>query len=365
MSRNYKSFGGNKSVRVARRGASEFAAERVTNRVFQTNAITPSKQLPEDYVKSLLAPHIYKGTKIPDMSCYPSTTFCEEEHHTWAPFGADIANSGDLFGVGLKPGLTYNVMTSRAAIGTHSGMTIGAVCRQGQFINTDFSARYRAARLVSASATATYIGNGDTNRGTITAVFVPFGKNYVNFINPMTPGTTPSLMSDSSIDTIKDNLESYQGPLKYGASVFYKPTDPLSLRYVTCQLPQQLSQYCCVSTTDGKTVTSGGNAFNLASTLATGYGYFMFAVDNFDDSAKGNCLFDVKIVANWEAIPLDDDTDAIVESSPVNNNAASAGFSVASSTSAAGPQSAVGERTAIARSIISKHLKVSRKRKRT
>lgn len=359
-------FGGGGKTVYRRRTANEFVRERLTHKAFHTNPISPSRQLPEDYLKSLLAPHAYKGVKIPDLSCYPSTTFSEEEHITWIPSPSIPRGCGDILGIGLKPGVTYEKITSKATIGVNTGLVVGSLTELDHIISTDLQPKFRAARLVSACASVTYTGNGDTNRGTITCSFVPFGKNYDSYINTTAavaaaPGTIASGI-DTNISLIKDYIDSYQGPLKYGASVCYRPTDTNSLRYVPVTTRGALNQVVAYGS-NVSTATSQGNTGTSSSNLSCGYGYFIFALEGFDESTS-NVQFDVKIVANWEAIPMDDDTDAVIAASPVNGNATAAAFAVGSAFPSTGSATLLADRTNIARSLSTVKPKTSLKRKR-
>jgi len=79
-----KMFGSNnKKPSLKRRRGNEYALERQTSYFKNASTVNPSRQKPSDYVKSLLAPSNFKGMKIPDLSCYPTTTHSEEEHIIW------------------------------------------------------------------------------------------------------------------------------------------------------------------------------------------------------------------------------------------------------------------------------------------
>jgi len=218
-------------------------------------------------------------------------------------------------------------------------------------LSIDITARYRACRLVSASAEVTYVGNGDGNQGLISASYVPFGKHFETAAGAITPNVTVADVSmQTSVPTIKDYNDSYTGPLSKGASAFYKPVDANSFRYVYPLSSTQVrypSWYIVSSpglTGEVPLSTAFANASN-------GYGFFIFTLEGQDKTA-GQVQFDVKINTNWESIPLDDDTDYVISASPTNSNAIDAGLGVASSTPSAGDNKTASERAAIAKLVV-------------
>jgi len=342
-------YGGNKRFSSRQRSASTFARERKTSEIINQSHITPSKQQPTDYPKALLAPHIYKNIKIPDLTCYPSTTFTEEEHLSWLP---GPLTGGESMYIGLTPGVWVTTIhpTVLAASGISPAIPVaGSYGSQQNIIAQKLHTRYKAARLVSAMASITYIGNGDSNQGLVTCSYVPFGKAAAFTSTALVPGTSPVWNGEFDRVLIKDYVDSYQGPLKNGAVVFYKPVDSNSFRYVNlfdnsfARSASQASSNGAGSSGQGSVTVEG-----LFSNQSNGFGYFVF---NLEGESRDFSAFDVKIVANWEAIPNDDDTDAVITASPTNAAAASAGLSLASVTPTAGSTAILTERASLARSI--------------
>lgn len=332
------SFGRNKGGVTRKRFASDYALDRTTSYFSNSAKTTPSRQKPSDYVKTLLSPHTYKGMKIPDLACYPSTTYCEDEHVTWQYSGT---SGGDLLFVGLTSQCFYSIVHST------TDATPSTFGTQANILTGDMSSRFGSSRLVSAEAKVTFIGNGDNNQGLISCAYVPYGKVLFFQTGVITPGVTSTVGNmDASILNIKDYNDSYTGPLKNGASVYYKPVDSNSFAYkpvfgpTTGRVPSRAQ-----AVTPG--IGSGNSASSMAN-FADGWGYFVFAIDGQSTTA-GAALFDVKITLNFEALPTDDDTDYVMSASPTNSNSIDVALAIASATPLSGDANSAAERLKIAK----------------
>jgi len=334
--------------KVVKRSAASMAAQQLTTQVFSNGNVTANNQQPADYLKSLLAPHKYKGMKIPDMATYPSVTFTEERTATYTP-----ANVNGLLLVGLAP---------QAWIQTVAPIVASTAVELSAVSSLTLSSKYKAMRLVSAELQGVFTGRGEANQGTVVCGYKPFGWQHSRGSNGSSiqavfnTGTTVVGASGTlpyvTANAFRGTFDTYSGPASEGFSVVYKPVDSAALNYqdvATVNVADTAQIVNANYTSDQGVITDGAHN----SLGKKGWGSFYVAFDSCDASTA---QFQFTICLNWEAIPLDEFSSIdIVTDSPTNISALSTAVSAISSISTGGSASAADTRTRLANSIISKY----------
>lgn len=267
---------------------------------YSANTITTehyaARQRRTDYAASLIDPSIKVNARIPDIACYETSTFCNEYHAmgTVRPYSDTTDNNNAVHIWSLHPdGYCSSYNSGAAALGTPGKATAAAarfpaIVPGGLSNSNAFSERYKAARLVSALLKYTFAGDDTKTSGEIFCAFVPEElKNFVtgaqgavNWDGTGLDGGIPQSknLNATTIDKVKEYCTSwYQGPLKNGCVLRYKPVDGSSF-----DMANPVQKFADSVRITGK------------------YGFFI-VIFNHENSPGVN--FSVDYWANYEGIP--------------------------------------------------------------
>lgn len=203
-----------------------------------------------DYAMTLIDPFKRIPVRIPDLASYETVTFTNELHGQWkvSPTSETTAVGNQILVVNLSPGGW--VSTYSGGTGTNTTGAGSAPFTQ-QIGGSNTQTRYKAARLVSAAVKITYSDNDTNTAGEILGAFIPadygcLSRNDTGLYNwtggagldangyPV--GANYDLSTDVSNGGAK--LKSlvanyYEGPLRSGVMIRYKPQDALSFNMDT------------------------------------------------------------------------------------------------------------------------------------
>jgi hypothetical protein len=221
-----------------------------------------SKQMTGAYLKALVDPENAVHCHIPDLASYPCQTFTTTQEITWTPTLAGGAQGQLHIDLSSFPRYRFNSGTSVP--------TNFAWDPYQEFLFTqDILTRYRAVRLVGASARIEFVGSDANNSGILTGIS---SGRY---------SATAGLLADLGAANIPDNVnemrnsrDSYVGAYKDGIYLTYRPLDSSSFNF---QVPVPF--------------TSGLDNVN-------GWGQFIIDLSN----ANANNTSIVYVTMHWEAI---------------------------------------------------------------
>jgi len=238
------------------------------------------------YAASLLDPWNHKNVKIPDLSCYPTTTFTATTEFLWKPV---YDSTGATSTTALYFDITATGAQWQYAKGYESnsngGNRTGAVSK---LISTAGRALYRASRPVSAGIRIRFAGNDTNSEGQISMVAEP------GFYGGTSDGNAASTWFNAIMNP-QQTKSYYIGPQKEGASAIYKPLD---------------SQAFAMYLTD----------------LGTTYGTFIVGLSGNETPGP----FTVELIVNYEGTLLDTTTGLEVESTAMDVEAFQNGLIAAS-----------------------------------
>lgn len=281
-----------------------------------------------DYALSLIDPFKRIPVRIPDLACYETVTFTNEYHGQWkvSPTSAATDTGNNILLVGLHPGGWMDTIAGNGA-GTNAANP--RIHWQPGSSNT--AGRYKAARLVSAAIKITYSDSDTSTAGEIIANFIP--SDYAVIFKPdgsaVIPwnGTAPAgglntsgLPSTSNYDLTGDpglggsKLKAlcgnyYEGPLRNGCYVRYKPQDSDSF--------------------DMTFVPRASQSDNIANKFGC------FLIEALPAITSGTVSFQVDFVANYEGILLNNDLGIIAGVSMSDPGALAHGINAAAKASSA------------------------------
>lgn len=261
-----------------------------------SSKIYSSKQGRTDYAVTLVNPELKVNARIPDLACYPTATFSSELH---TPFKIDnratsanssliVVNTG-----AVSPTLYFHQgALSNVTKGAPNSGGLGAV-KIGQ-TGDEYALKYKAARLVSAMVKVTFAGQDTATEGSISGAYFPADWGY-------SKGATLPFFDPGTWNAAPDY---YQGPVKNGCCVRYKPVDSTSFDMKT-------------------TATQVNNDF----------GTFMVLVDV--PVAVTSVTMQIDIVLNWEGIVVDNTLGIPVGISGADPGALAHGLNAAGSSAGA------------------------------
>jgi len=292
------------------------------------------------YAQTLLDPFNYRGCRIPDLACYPTGVFTQEEEFTWtvstAPYDpvtpANNTNNRVLIvRIAAENGSNYNFAGVEVTPPTTGGVTY-TTGTTPQLVGTNPASRYSSQRVVSGGIQVKFAGNDATSQGVIRGCVLT--KNDIIQVNSghfeqfrmassvtsPNPGAVTQFNDIANVsnnpvafgtlailnDYINDQRVSYQGPMKYGIGMRYKPVDPLSFT---------------MKTTEVQTLWTG----NVSQ-----YDEDAFFVISLDGVANGTVLT-CRIVVNYEGVVRSDTTGILSLSSPASAASTDHGLNMANS----------------------------------
>lgn len=252
-----------------------------------------------DYAATLIDPTLEINCRIPDLACYPTTTWKTEFHQPLTITNGTGTTNNQVILVGLHPLPTVTCFQGvNATAGTPGNKSTNANANFS-IGDSQLNTRYKAGRLVSAMAKISYAGNDTTTEGSMMCAFLP--KRYALTANAMGAIT---IYSAPTMDGVPDY---YSGPLKNGSIVRYKPTDADSFNMATVALSTE----------------SGGNI-----TSPDYFGSFLFIVNPVPTTTS--LTIQVDIILNWEGIPLKNNIGAETAVSGADPGALAHGLNSAS-----------------------------------
>lgn len=233
-----------------------------------------ARQARTDYAATLIDPTLNLGCRIPDLACYPTAVWTTEYHQPFQFINTNTATNNMVMQVSLMTcprvqcyqgsnGTTPGALTTTGPASAASPLQVGDT-------DTNLKARFKAARLVSGIAKLTFAGNDTITEGTIYASYLPpdYGGTYAY---------APQLAWDAA--QWSANPGYYNGPLKNGACIRYKPSD--------------------------------GTAWDMQITEANGlkpapFGIMVFMISV--PASTTSLTFQLDIVLNWEGLLANNQT---------------------------------------------------------
>lgn len=205
-----------------------------------------SKAIANRYLKCIMDPINAPSSHIPDMSCYPTNIFRQEQEFNFTVSAGGVGGFEIPWQNDVKYALEDTATTTDATI-----TGLAAVDFTG---NTSIQGIYQRIRLVAAGYLVEFTGTDQNNAGTITCTYTSRGE-----------------AAGASLTARQNSRDNETYPAKFGAYGIYRPIDPVDFEYA--------------NSTD-------------TTVYATSYVHV--------SGCSSTATFHVKVVCHWEGIPNND-----------------------------------------------------------
>lgn len=279
-----------------------------------SSKIFNARQARTDYAATLINPELNLNARIPDLACYPTTTWTSRYSQPITINNADQVANNQLLVFNLNSCPRFNGYNGEnraasAGTGTVGGPTaLLTPITIGESLVT-LGGKFKAARLVSAMVKMTFAGQDNATEGSIFATYLPTDWDILA-AKATWAGGNDICYSSAKWANCPDY---YFGPMKNGACVRYKPCDSESF--------------------DMRSITVNGSVKDHFGTIA---------IYVNPSATIAAVTFELEISLNWEGIIFSEITGVPVGISGADPGALAHGLNAAGGSATAFPATPSG-----------------------
>jgi len=293
-----KAFKSNKKYTKGTRGRYGFEVDTAQGQAFQR------RQGRSDYAATLINPELNLQVRVPDLACHATATFVTEYRQPLLINNTNTTANNGMLVCALSSGCPRLCLYQNQNGSVPGNLTVGTnVIAIGDSV-TNQRGRFQAARLVSAMMRISYAGNDAQTEGSVIGTY--YSQNY----NLAVQQNAIARANPADWQNLPDY---YNGPLKNGIVIRYKPVDAAS--FVMGPIAGNTGD-----------VTYFGNMIAvILPTLAT-----------------TSLTVQVEVVCNWEGILTNETTGIPIGISGADPVALAHGLNAAAGSATAFPSTASG-----------------------